>query len=392
MRKECVAMLLAGGEGKRLGLMTRKLAKPAVPFGGKYRIIDFTLSNCGNSNIHTVGVLTQYSPLELNQHIGIGEPWGLNRQKDGVSILSPHTRAHGGHWYAGTADAIYQNIHFIDQYNPEHLLVISGDHIYQMNYKELLDEHTRNEADATISVMEVPWLEASRFGILNTDENLRIYEFEEKPAEPKNNLASMGIYMFKWSVLRRHLLEDHACAHSSHDFGKDIIPKMLAEGNEMLAYPFKGYWKDVGTIQSYWEANMDMLDEDLSLSLNNKQWRTYSNSANYPPHYLDKEARVNYSLLSAGCLISGTIEHSVLFEHVHVEGRSLIMESILQSGVQIGAGVVLERVIVMENVKVPDGMMIQTPEGAEPLIIDQNFIEQARESTTKVEGDLLWNQ
>ncbi|MBP3038543.1 glucose-1-phosphate adenylyltransferase [Bacillaceae bacterium Marseille-Q3522] len=375
MKKECVGMLLAGGEGKRLGLLTKKLAKPAVPFGGKYRIIDFALSNCANSGIYTVGVLTQYSPLELNKHIGIGKPWGLDRQKDGVTILSPYTAKDGGNWYTGTADAIYQNLHFIDQYDPEYVLVISGDHIYQMNYRQLLMDHKKSQADVTISVMEVPWNEAYRFGILNTTEDLRIYEFEEKPQKPKSNLASMGIYIFNWQVLKKYLQDDHLLFHSSHDFGKDIIPAMLADGCKLFAYCFKGYWKDVGTIQSYWEANMDLLEEDLTLSLNNKNWRTYTHDSNYPPQFLDEYAVVNHSLINSGSWVCGTVEHSILFEHVHVKKGSLVRESILHPNVVVGEHVTLERVIVMENTEIPDGSEFRTEEGEEPLVIDQEAMQ-----------------
>ncbi|MDG5787878.1 glucose-1-phosphate adenylyltransferase [Evansella sp. AB-P1] len=374
MKKECVAMLLAGGEGKRLGALTKNLAKPAVHFGGKYRIIDFTLSNCTNSGIHTVGVLTQYSPLVLNKHIGIGKPWDLDRQKDGVTILSPYTAKKGGSWYSGTADAIYQNIHFIDQYSPEYVLVISGDHIYQMNYNSLLNHHKENGADATISVMEVPLEDASRFGILNTTEDLRIYEFEEKPKEPKNNLASMGIYIFSWTTLRKYLLEDAELMHSSHDFGKDVIPAMLEDNLRLYAYRFEGYWKDVGTVQSYWEANMDLLEEDLTLSLNNKSWRTYSHDSNFPPQFTSEAAVVTQSLINSGCWICGTVKNSILFDNVTVHEGSSINQSILHPGVIINENVVLNRVIVMENTIIPANTHIYSNENGEPLVIDKNNI------------------
>ncbi|WP_078595834.1 glucose-1-phosphate adenylyltransferase [Evansella clarkii] len=376
MKKECVGMLLAGGEGKRLGALTKNLAKPAVHFGGKYRIIDFTLSNCTNSGIHTVGVLTQYSPLELNKHIGIGKPWDLDRQTDGVTILSPYTAKDGGSWYSGTADAIYQNTHYIDQYDPEYVLVISGDHIYHMDYKKLLQHHKESEADATISVMSVPWEEASRFGILNTTEDLRIYEFDEKPANPKSNLASMGIYIFTWDKLKRYLKEDAVNSRSSHDFGKDIIPAMLYDDLKLYAYKFNGYWKDVGTVQSYWEANMDLLDEDLSLSLNNKNWRMYSNDSNFPPQFIGESAIVKHSLINSGCWVCGTVESSILFRNVTVHRGSTIYQSILHPGVKVGKHCTLERVIVKENTEIPVGTHIRSNPDEEPLIIDEEKLAE----------------
>lgn len=374
--KECVGMLLAGGEGKRLGALTNNLAKPAVPFGGKYRIIDFTLSNCTNSGIHTLGVMTQYSPLELNTHIGNGKPWDLDRENDGVTILSPYTAKTGGNWYSGTADAIYQNIHYIDQYNPEFVLVISGDHIYQMDYTKLLDQHKQTKADATISVVPVAWEEASRFGILNTTDDLRIYEFDEKPENPKSNLASMGIYIFTWSALKSYLVEDAALSFSTHDFGKDIIPAMLSDDLRLFAYRFEGYWKDVGTVQSYWEANMDLLDEDWSLSLNDPNWRIYSNESNLPPQYLGETAVIKHSLINSGCWVSGTVESSVLFENVVIQRDSLINQSILHPGVKVGNSVTLERVIVMENTEIPPGTHIKVDINKEPLVIDQEKLNE----------------
>ncbi|WP_416151541.1 glucose-1-phosphate adenylyltransferase [Salipaludibacillus sp. HK11] len=374
MKKECVGMLLAGGEGKRLGLLTKTLAKPAVHFGGKYRIIDFTLSNCSNSRIHTVGVLTQYSPMLLNKHIGIGKPWDLDRQEDGVSILSPYTAKEGGSWYSGTADAISQNIHYIDQYDPEFVLVISGDHIYQMNYDKLIEHHKEKQSEATISVIEVPWKEASRFGILNTKENLEIYEFDEKPEKPKSNLASMGIYVFNWKTLRKYLIKDSKQKKSSHDFGKDIIPAMLNDKLGLYAYRFEGYWKDVGTIQSYWEANMDLLEEDLSLSLNNKEWRTYSHDTNYPPHFVDKHACVDNSLINSGSWISGKVTNSILFERVDVGEKSSINESILHPMVRVGENCIINRAIIMEGVSIPNGASIDGSEFDEPIVINHENI------------------
>lgn len=372
--KDCVGMLLAGGEGKRLGSLTKNLAKPAVHFGGKYRIIDFTLSNCANSSMQTVGVMTQYSPLELNKHIGNGSAWDLNRRNGGMTVLSPYTAKDGGDWYVGTADAIYQNIHFIDRYDPEYVLVISGDHIYQMDYASLLDHHKKTEADATISVIPVPWEEASRFGILNTTENLRIYEFDEKPENPKSNLASMGIYIFSWKNLKSYLVEDAKNNQSSHDFGKDIIPAMVKDDRSLYAYRFEGYWKDVGTVQSYWEANMDLLDEDLQLSLNNKNWRIFSNESNIPPQYIGETAIVKHALINSGCWLCGTVNNSVLFENVEVNQDSVIYQSILHPGVKVGKNVTLERVIVMEGTDIPDGTQIRAQADEEPLVIDQQSL------------------
>lgn len=372
--KNCVGMLLAGGEGKRLGKLTDNLAKPAVHFGGKYRIIDFTLSNCTNSGIQKVGVMTQYAPLKLNEHIGNGGPWGLNRQNNDATILSPYTAQHGGDWYSGTADAIYQNIHFIDRYNPEHVLVISGDHIYQMDYSKLLAHHVESKADATISVMPVSWEEASRFGILNTNDDLRIYEFDEKPEHPQSNLASMGIYIFNWKTLKSYLLADAENAESTHDFGHDIIPSMLNDDLRLYAYRFEGYWKDVGTIQSYWEANMDLLDDDLEDILFNRNWRIYTNESNTPPQYIDGKAKINHSLINAGCYISGTVDHSIVFENVEVGSNSEVYQSILHPGVTVERNVILDRVIVMENVAIPEGTILKTPPNEEPLVIDSESL------------------
>ncbi len=372
--KNCVGMLLAGGEGKRLGALTNNLAKPAVPFGGNYRIIDFTLSNCVNSGMRHVGVMTQYSPLELNEHIGNGEPWDLNRLDSSLTALSPYIEQDGGDWYAGTADAIYQNMHFIEQRNPEYVLVISGDHIYQMDYGQMLDKHKQTEADATISVIPVAWEEAPRFGILNTMDDMRIYEFEEKPENPKSNLASMGIYIFSWQALKSYLKDDAENEYSSHDFGKDIIPAMVNDERRLFAYRFEGYWKDVGTVQSYWEANMDLLDEDLQLSLNNKNWRIYSHESNIPPEYIGETADVKHSLVNSGCFVCGTVESSILHENVKIEEGSTVRESILHPGVTVGKNTVLERVIVMENIVIPDGVHISVSTAEEPLVIDEGSL------------------
>lgn len=373
---DCVGMLLAGGKGTRLGELTKNLAKPAVYFGGKYRIIDFSLSNYANSGLCSLGVMTQYAPLELNKHIDNGRPWNLNRKNAGLEILSPYLGAGGGDWYSGTADAIYQNIHFIDQHDPEFIIVTSADHIYQMDYRELLSDHKATGADATISVIPVPWEEAPRFGILNTTEDMRIYQFDEKPEVPKSNLASMGIYIFNWQTLRSYLIADAENEFSSHDFGNDIIPAMVNDNLRLFAYRFEGYWKDVGTIQSYWEANMDLLDEELGLSLNNKDWRVYSNESNIPPEYIGEDASVKRSLINAGCSVNGEVSNSVLFESVLISSGSKVSESILHPGVKVGSNVTLERVIVMEDIKIPAGTDIRIGVDEEPLVINEASLRE----------------
>lgn len=356
--KECVAMLLAGGEGRRLGVLTNNLAKPAVHFGGKYRIIDFTLSNCTNSGIDTVGVLTQYQPLVLNSYIGIGSPWDLDRKDGGVSVLPPFARQKGGDWYKGTANAIYQNLAFIEQYNPKYVLVISGDHIYKMDYDLMLDYHKRKNADASIAVIEVRWDEASRFGIMSTDDNGKITEFAEKPKEPKSNLASMGVYIFTWEVLKQYLMKDEQDAESSNDFGKDLIPRMLREEARMFAYPFEGYWKDVGTVQSLWESNMDLLENEPQLNLNDKSWRIYSLSPYQPAQYISPTAQVKRSLVNEGCSIFGDVDHSVLFYGVQVGENSFVKDSVIMPNVKIGDNVTIHRAIIGEGTIVEDGAVI----------------------------------
>ncbi len=363
-RKECVAMLLAGGEGRRLGALTKHLAKPAVHFGGKYRIIDFTLSNCTNSGIDTVGVLTQYQPLVLNSYIGIGSPWDLDRKNGGVTVLPPFMEQKGGNWYSGTANAIYRNIGFIDRYDPEYVLVISGDHIYKMNYDAMLSFHKEQQADATIAVIEVKWEEASRFGIMSVDEDHRVTEFAEKPKEPKSNLASMGIYIFNWSVLKTYLLQDEANPDSSNDFGKDVIPSMLNEGVRVKAYPFEGYWKDVGTVQSLWEANMDLLDNESQLNLFDRSWRIYSLSPYQPPQYIAKSAKATRSLLNEGCFVYGEVDHSVLFYGVRVEKGALVRDSVIMPNATIGEGAQVYRAIVGEGTVVEAGAVIGDPNAA----------------------------
>lgn len=345
-KNEIVAMILAGGQGSRLGVLTKKLAKPAVPFGGKYRIIDFPLSNCSNSGIYTVGVLTQYKPLELNAHIGIGEAWDLDRAHGGVHVLPPYQEEKGGEWYKGTANAIYQNIEFVDRYDPEYILILSGDHIYKMDYTKMLDFHKEKQAEATIAVIEVPMDEASRFGIMNTREDLSIYEFEEKPKNPKNNLASMGIYIFNWKTLKKYLREDESDKTSKNDFGMNIIPNMLSNGNKMVAYPFKGYWKDVGTIDSLWEANMDLIREDNELDLHDEEWKIYSVNPVRPAQYIGENAKVANSLVVEGCVVNGQVENSILFQGVQIGKNSVVRDSIIMTDAKIGDNVVIEKAIV----------------------------------------------
>ncbi|MBG9589910.1 glucose-1-phosphate adenylyltransferase [Cytobacillus firmus] len=375
-KKKCVAMLLAGGKGSRLSSLTKSLAKPAVPFGGKYRIIDFTLSNCTNSGIDTVGVLTQYQPLVLNSYIGIGSAWDLDRKNGGVTVLPPYSESSEVKWYTGTASAIYQNLNYLKQYDPEYVLILSGDHIYKMNYELMLNYHIEKGADATISVIEVPWPEASRFGIMNTDEEMRVAEFEEKPAYPKNNLASMGIYIFNWSVLKDYLEMDDRNPESSHDFGKDIIPLMLDENKKLFAYPFSGYWKDVGTVKSLWEANMDLLDDECELNLFDHDWRIYSVNPNHPPQYISTQAEVAESLINEGCTVEGEVEKSVLFQGVLVGKNSVIRESVIMPDAVIGENVYIEKAIVPSGMNIPDGVVISaSEEDDEIILITQEMIQ-----------------
>ncbi len=351
MKKEVVAMLLAGGQGSRLHALTSHVAKPAVPFGGKYRIIDFPLSNCVNSGIDAVGVLTQYRPLELNSYIGNGQPWDLDLSDGGVHILPPYMReGEKGTWYKGTANAIYQNMGFIELYDPDYVLILSGDHIYKMDYAKMLRRHKETGADCTISVLEVTMEEATRFGIMNVDEDDVIYEFEEKPKHPKSNLASMGIYIFTWSKLRAYLMADEADEKSSNDFGKNIIPAMLAKGEKLVAYRFSGYWKDVGTIDSLWDANMDMLSGGGGgVDLYDQEWPIYARTPTRPPHVTGPNAKVDHSLVTGGCEVDGTVENSVLFHSVTVEEGAVVRYSILMPGTVVKAGAVVEYAIVAEN-------------------------------------------
>ncbi|SNT13275.1 glucose-1-phosphate adenylyltransferase [Anaerovirgula multivorans] len=357
-KQQCIAMLLAGGQGSRLGILTQKLAKPAVPFGGKYRIIDFTLSNCSNSGISTVGVLTQYQPLILNSYIGIGSHWSLDKKAGGVTVLPPYVKNNGGEWYKGTADAICQNIEFIDQHDPNYVLVLSGDHIYKMDYSLMLDYHIKKDADATIAVIEVPWEETNRFGIMNTREDNSIKEFQEKPKNPINNLASMGVYIFNWSKLKRYLDADRNDTHSDHDFGKNIIPKMLTAGEKMFAYSFDGYWKDVGTIESLWEANMDLLSDHPTLNLYDRDWKIYSVNPSQPPQYIAPHAKVKRSLISEGCQVYGELENSVLFPGVYIGKGSKVKDSVVMTGVRIDCSVKIFKAIIGEETRIENGSII----------------------------------
>ncbi len=365
-KQEVVAMLLAGGQGSRLGVLTRNLAKPAVPFGGKYRIIDFPLSNCVNSGIETVGVLTQYQPLELNDYIGNGQPWDLDSNNAGVHVLPPYQKQKKTDWYKGTANAIYQNIPFIERYNPDYVVVLSGDHIYKMDYSKMLAFHKEKNAACTIAVYEVPMAEASRFGILNTNEDGSIYEFDEKPKKPKSNKASMGIYVFTWEKLRKYLEEDENDPKSQNDFGKNVLPAMLNAGESMFAYRFEGYWKDVGTIESLWESNMDLLDPNIPLDLNDPEWRIYSRNPVMPPHYVAKGATIQNSLAAEGCNVYGTVDFSVLFAGVYVAPGAVVRDSIIMPGSRIEEGATVQYAIVAENSVVGANSVVgQRPEDME---------------------------
>ena len=362
-KKTCVAMLLAGGQGSRLGILTKDVAKPAVPYGGKYRIIDFPLSNCTNSGIDTVGVLTQYQPLQLNAYIGSGAPCDLDISNGGVFVLPPYQKARSSDWYRGTANAIYQNTAFIEQYNPDYVLILSGDHIYKMDYNAMLNFHIRHGADATIAVRPVPWEEAPRFGIMNTDSEDRIIEFEEKPKNPKSNKASMGVYIFTWEKLRKYLQEDEEDKKSSNDFGKNIIPNMLADKQVMMAYNFTGYWKDVGTIESLWEANMDLLENPMPIDMHDKKWRIYSKNPGMPPHYIAKGATVTDTLITEGCEVYGNVNHSILFAGVIIEEGAKVESSVIMPGSVIKRGAVIRRAIIAERAVVSAGAIVGEDEG-----------------------------
>ena len=362
-KKECVAMLLAGGQGTRLGVLTKEVAKPAVPYGGKYRIIDFPISNTINSGIDTIGVLTQYQPFELNQYIGNGQPWDLDRLNGGAFVLPPYQRGKAGEWYKGTANAIYQNIDFIDRYDPEYVLILSGDHIYKMDYSEMLKYHKDNGADCTIAVLNVSIEEASRFGIMNADKDGKIYEFEEKPKKPKSTKASMGIYIFSWDKLRDYLIRDEENKDSSNDFGKNIIPMMLNDGQKLYAYEFSGYWKDVGTISSLWEANMDILSPETSgLNLNDKSWKIYARNMAEPPHHIGDNAEICNSIISEGCNVDGKIINSVIYTGATVETGAEIRDSIIMPGVTIGANSRVCHSIVGWHAQIGENCVIGAPQ------------------------------
>ena len=358
--KECVAMILAGGQGSRLGALTKKIAKPAVHFGGNYRIIDFPLSNCVHSGFDTVGVLTQYQPLELNTYIGNGNPWDLDRNHGGVYVLPPYQSATAGEWYKGTANAIYQNLGFLEGFNPKNVLILSGDHIYKMDYAKMLKVHEKSGAAATIAVMPVPWEEASRFGIMNVDEDGKITEFEEKPKNPKSNLASMGIYIFNYEKLKKYLTEDEQNPESSNDFGKNVIPAMLNNNENMMSWSFEGYWKDVGTIQSLWEANMDLLDNPPKFEINDRKWTIYSRTKQRAPHFVAKGASVKKCSVTEGSVIYGNVEHSIIFADVTIGEGSVVEDSVIMPGVTIGKNVIIKKAVIGEGALIEDGAKIGT--------------------------------
>lgn len=358
-KKEIMAMILAGGQGSRLKEITHHIAKPAVPFGGKYRIIDFALSNCANSEIDTVGILTQYEPFVLNSHIGIGSPWDLDRQHGGVRVLPPYSNRSGGRWYKGTANAIYENISFIDRYDPEYVLILSGDHIYNMNYAEMLEYHKRKKAEVTIAVKGVSLEEATRFGILSSDESGRIYDFEEKPANPKSTNASMGIYIFNWRLLREALIEDEANPESRNDFGKNIIPRLVADNADVFSYEYEGYWRDVGTVESLWEANMDLLNHRQELDLYNPNWKVYSANTISPPQYIAPTANVERSIVNDGCVIKGNVKNSIISTQVKIGENSVVEASVVMPGAVIEEGVRLYRTVVLSDAVVKDNTIVE---------------------------------
>lgn len=375
--KEIIAMLLAGGQGSRLGVLTKNIAKPAVLYGGKYRIIDFSLSNCINSDIDTVGVLTQYQPLELNAHIGIGKPWDMDRINGGVTILSPYLKAEKGEWYKGTANAVFQNIHYVDKHSPKYVVILSGDHIYKMDYSKMLDFHKENNADATISVINVPWEEANRYGIMNTHENGRIFEFDEKPQNPKSNLASMGVYIFTWEVLREYLITDDLNPQSAHDFGKNIIPLMLGEGRSMWAYKFSGYWRDVGTIQAYWESNMDLISRVPEFNLFDPAWKIYTPNPVKPAHHIGSSGSVKKSIIAEGCMIYGKVKNCVIFPGVYIGEGTVVEDSIIMSDTIIGSNSFISKCIVGEGVKVGNNVKMgigdNIPNELKPALYDSGI-------------------
>jgi len=357
-KKEMVAMLLAGGAGNRLYVLTKERAKPAVPFGGKYKIIDFPISNCVNSGIDTVGVLTQYQPLELNAYIGNGQPWDLDRMYGGVHILPPYMAGPTGHWYKGTANAIYQNLHYLDQYSPEYVLILSGDHIYKMDYSKMLQFHKEKNAELTIAVLNVTMEEATRFGILNTNPDNSVYEFEEKPAHPKSTNASMGIYIFNYKDLKEYLIKDEEDETSEKDFGKNVIPAMLNDKKRIFAYPYEGYWKDVGTIDSLWEANMDLLNPRLPLNLSDPTWRIYSRHSDRIPHYVADDVTIKSSMVSSGCEIYGNLNYSVIFADNVIESGTNVNYSVLMPNVQVGKNASINYAIIADDCVIEDGAVI----------------------------------
>ena len=377
-------MLLAGGQGSRLGILTRHEAKPAVPFGGKYRIIDFPLSNCTNSGIDVVGVLTQYRPLELNAYIASGSPWDLDLVNGGIFVLPPYQTGKTGEWYKGTANAIYQNLAFISQYNPDYVLILSGDHIYKMDYAAMIAHHESHNADATIAVRQVPWDEASRFGIMNTDKDENIIEFEEKPKNPKSNNASMGVYVFTWEKLRKYLTEDEKNPESSNDFGKNIIPAMLADGQKLVAYSFNDYWKDVGTIESLWEANMDLLTDTPEIDLHDKKFRVYARNLGMLPQYIADSAQVDNCLITEGCEIRGCVQHSILSSGAIVDEGAQVIDSVIMPGARIEKGAVVRRAIVAENAVVSANARVGEEEGliavvGQDAVVPENVVVTAGE-------------
>ena len=368
---ECVAMLLAGGQGSRLGALTKEIAKPAVPFGGKYKIIDFPLSNCSNSGIYTVGVLTQYRPLELNTYIGSGQSWDMDRLNGGAYVLPPYVSGKTGEWYKGTANAIYQNMEFIKQFNPKYVLVLSGDHIYKMDYRRMLNSHKQNNADVTIAVFNVPIEDASRYGIMSADETGRIYDFAEKPAQPKSTLASMGVYIFSWDVLQKYLIADEAKENSSNDFGKDVIPAMLADNQRMFAYAFDGYWKDVGTVYSLWEANMDLLGEKPNFDLYSDGWRIYSRNQGLPGHYIAPGAEIKNCCITEGCKVFGKVENSILFSGAIVEEGAVVKDSVVFPFATIKKNAIVDRAIISSNSIVGENACVGTNEPNVPWVKDK---------------------
>ena len=371
-KKNMVAMILAGGQGSRLGLMTKQLAKPAVPFGGKYRIIDFALSNCCNSGIDTVGILTQYRPQKLNAHIGIGTPWDMDRVHGGVAMLPPYMSEAGGDWYKGTANAIYQNLSYLDSYDPEYVLVLSGDHIYKMDYRQMLKRHKESNADATIAVIDVPLSEASRFGIMHTDEDGVITAFEEKPKEPKSTLASMGIYIFTYEKLKKYLISDNENPDSDYDFGKNIIPSMLNNGEKMVAYSFSGYWKDVGTVDSYWEAHMDLLSADNDVKLFANDWNIYTDTQARSSQYIGPKAKLENSIVTEGCVIYGEVVNCIVFPGAYIGHNTRIENSIINENVVVEDNVIISKSIVLENAKIESHNAIG--DGKEIVVIDKGKV------------------